>query len=499
MAFAESFRAARWIRTVNLILQAILLLTFFGGLNYLALYTAWGRFDLTKMRKHSLSPETLSYLSQLKKQVIVVSTMDQNAEDEKYRLAYEDVNQLIREYLHAMESNNEGKIRFTNLDPNLRPKDAQLLGVEQNQILVNCDGRNRLIRFEELYQFKQGQRSAFLGEEAITTAILDVANTNRNKIYFVVGHGELEPKDVSPTRGLSIFADNLSIRNFELDTLDLRVQRKVPDDASLLIIAQPASLSQPAAPFERYEEELLRDYLKMRAGRVLLFLGPGKTQFGLDDLLYDWGVLALPGALIYDSSPAGQSEGGLMVNGFAPHPITRPLLDQNLPLSLGICRNIHLNPSREADETLSVQRIIGPGLSSENTAWGEKNFSQSPPRRDPDDLSGKGLGVAVVSERVGAKAHLEFSVPRGRLVVFGTSDLINNARINQRGNKTAALSTVNWLVDRDPPLSIAPRPIEKLQLALSQDELLRLRYTLLFALPGAAALLGIIVYWTRRR
>jgi hypothetical protein len=57
----ESFRAARWLRTFNLVLQAVLFLTLFGGLNYLARNHAW-RFDLTKQRKFSLSAETLSYI-----------------------------------------------------------------------------------------------------------------------------------------------------------------------------------------------------------------------------------------------------------------------------------------------------------------------------------------------------------------------------------------------------------------------------------------------------
>ena len=52
MNFADSFRAARWIRFINLILQAILFLTLFAGLNYLALQHAW-RFDLTQGRQHS--------------------------------------------------------------------------------------------------------------------------------------------------------------------------------------------------------------------------------------------------------------------------------------------------------------------------------------------------------------------------------------------------------------------------------------------------------------
>ena len=49
----ESFRAARWLRTFNLVLQAVLFLTFFLGLNYLARHHAADlRFDLTRDRRY---------------------------------------------------------------------------------------------------------------------------------------------------------------------------------------------------------------------------------------------------------------------------------------------------------------------------------------------------------------------------------------------------------------------------------------------------------------
>lgn len=489
MSFTEGFRAARWIRSLNLLLQAVLFLTFFAGLNYLALHYAW-RFDLTQMHKHSLSAETRSYLSQLSKPVTVVVTFGESDEDPKFTQAADDLNQLLGEYVYATEANPAGKIGVWRLDVFRSPREAQQLGIEQNQVLINCGGRNRILRFEDLYQFREGKAAAFIGEQAITTAILEVASTNRKKAYFVVGHGELEPSDVSGERGISQFKDQLSIRNFELETLDLRVAHKVPEDASLLIIPRPVT------NFEGVEQELLRQYMRTRAGRILLLITPSKSEFGLLDLLAEWGILA-DQAVICDSGAAGQNDaGGLILKWFAPHPITQPLVDQNLQVIFGSCRSIRVNPNKESDESLIVQRIIGV---DERTAWGERDLLR-PPRFDPTvDIMGKFVGAAVASERVGEKAQLNFSVPRGRIVVIGCADFITNNRISVRGNLTLALSSVNWLVDRDTQLNIAPRPIEKFQLALSQQELQRLRYILLFGLPGACALVGLVVYWTRRR
>lgn len=493
MAFSESFRAARWVRSLNLVLQAVLVVTLVGGLNYLALHYG-ARFDLTRLHKHSLSAETRSYLSQLARPVLIVSTFANEAEDDKIAQAAGDVAQLLREYVYATEANTEGKIVHQRLDVFQRPRDAQQLGVDQNQILVLCGNRKRIIRFEDLYQFKDGQPSAFLGEEAITSAILDVASNSRKKIYFLTGHGELEPMDTRPDRGLSSLRDEFSRRNFELDTLDLREHRKVPDDAALLISAGPA------AAFEPYEEELLRQYLSTRAGRMLLFLAPAYTDHGLKDLLFDWGILADP-AMIYDAGPAGQNDTGrLILRNFAAHPVTQALIDQKLPVSFGPTRPVRKNPSRGADESLIITSLIATPA----TAWGERDPRQSPPRFDKGtDLSGvrEGQGpiVAMASERVGAKAQLDFSVPRGRIVVFGCADFVTNNQLQAGGNLTLAISSINWLVDRDTQLNIAARPIEKFQIALSQQELLRLRYSLLFGLPGIAAVIGLLVYWTRRR
>ena len=106
--------------------------------------------------------------------------------------------------------------------------------------------------------------------------------------------------------------------------------------------------------------------------------------------------------------------------------------------------------------------------------------------------------MIVTSERVTAGA-LPFSVPGGRLVVIGSGDIFSNRRLTDQGSQIMSINAVNWAVDRDTQLHIPPRPIERFQLSLSEEELAKLRLGLLFLLPGSAALLGFIVYWTRRR
>ena len=491
MAFFTSFRAARWLRTLNLVLQALLFLTFFGGLNYVAKNHP-RRFDLTSTHKFSLSPETLSYIQNLPRPVHVILTLAPDRDNPEVR-------GLIDEYVYAAEERPAGRITKEILDVYQNRRRAEELGIDQAEILVLVSGdKRRVVTINELYTLKNKERDSFHGEQVLTAAVLDVSSPGRQKIYFLVGHAELRLADADPNRGLSAVRDQLKLRNFDVDEVDLTVARKIPADASLLIGVAPQSR------YSRAEQELLRQYLGANAGRMILFLAPGAsvTALGLDDLLLDWGVL-VHDDVICDTGPENVAENGdLLIRTYARHPITKTLIDYGAHLNFGVARTVIPDPGRSLGGGLHAVTIAA----TSPTAWGERSFragvlpkydpgidTRPLPGMDPPDR----LGVIVASERLGVRNNLPFSVRGGKLVAFGTGDLIANSRIDQ-GNLAIFLNAVNWTVDRDRQLSIPPRPVERFQLVLSAADFTRLRYTLLLLLPGGTLLLGLLVYWTRR-
>jgi ABC-type uncharacterized transport system involved in gliding motility auxiliary subunit len=495
MHASDSFRTARWLRTVNLVLQALLFLSFFGGLNYLARNYAW-RFDLTQHRRHSLSPETISYLRNLQLPVRIIATFTEDAENSEVAQAWRDLNGLLREYAYATEG-RPARITVEYIDVYQRRRDADQLGLEQpNVILLTCADKRRVVTLDELYRVEALEKKAFLGEQTMTAAILDVSSPERKKIYFLTGHGELRPDDVDPARGLSALNDQLKLRNFDIDLLQLSTARKIPEDAALIIAAAPQGR------YDASEQELLRQYLATRAGRVILLLAP-EVPHGLDDLLYDWGVL-VDDVAIYDTNPESFSDNGdFILRNFSPHPVTQTLLDYRMTLRVGLCRSVRPDPGRASGNGLLATVLAA----TYPTAWGEASYRQ---RRVPEytpgvDLKGlpnmapaNRLGVIVASERVQMRDNLPFSVRTGRLIAFGTGDLVVNQRLASEGNLTLFLNAVNWAVERDTQLKIPARPIERFQLSLNQRELTQLRYSLMVALPGIAAFLGLFVYWSRR-
>ncbi len=493
MSAPTSFRTVRWVRTLNLLAQAILFITLFAGLNYLAVHYAW-RFDLTKTHRHSLSPETLAYLKKLDVPVRIVVTLTEDGDNEQVTQAYRDVSALLREYGYATENNDKGRVTTEFIDVFQRRRDAEALGItDANSILVICDGKPRKITLDQLYDVKDQEKKAFLGEKIFTAAILDVSSPLRKKIYFLQGHGEMLLDDVSPDRGLSSLKSELISRNFDVAQLDLSTTRKIPDDASALVIAGPQGRYTPE------EQDMLRQYLSTRAGRLLALLPP-RYPHGLDDLLYEWGLLA-DDVVIYDSGSSSQNDTGDLIlfpsTAGADHPVTQKLANYHIPLRFGVSRSIRPDLGRPNDSNLLVSPLVVPDKA---TSWGERNYrDRGTPAYDANiDLKGDALAVVTASERVTPEGGLKFTVPGGRVIAFGSADWIANARLSVIGNLTLFMSAIDWATDRDVDLSVPIRPISKFQLSLNAAQLRHLRYSLFLLLPGAAALLGTLVYWTRR-
>jgi hypothetical protein len=489
MAELDSFRTARWLRTLHLVLQGILLFTFLAGLNYVARDHPW-RTDLTRHRSYSLSPETLSFLH-LDRPVQIVATIGDSAD-------YAEVRGLLQEYKAATEG-TRGPITVNFIDVYQDRRKAEDLGIATpNALVLKCGDRRHTLLADELYHLnKKKERESFDGEQILTAAILDVSSPDRKKIYFLAGHGELSPDQVDAKTGLSAARDELRARNFDVDQLDLTVARKIPADASLLVDVAPQTR------FTAAEQEVLRQYLTANAGRLILFLPPGLSaiRLGIDDLLLDWGVL-VDDDLVCDTGTENLTEDNdLLIRAYQSHPITQSLLEgSGLALRFGQTRSVRPDPGRSAGNGLTTVALAA----TSKTAWGERLGRAANPRNPgnihplPGMSPPERLGVVVASERVGVRDKLPFSVRGGRMVVFGTGDLIANTRLGLVGNWNIFLGAVNWSVDRESQLNIPARPIQRFQLSLSADSLLNLRYTLLLALPAGAALLGLLVYWTRR-
>lgn len=492
MSRFDEFRHARWFKALNRTTQILLAVILVMALNYIA-SVQFTRSDLTHNHRFSLSAETLAYLRNLSEPVQIIVTRPPDSAPAEARKIFGHLERLLAEYEYAGRRGGEKFIQteFINVYRQTdRAEDlVQDFGIHperENAIIVASGDHYREILGPELYKVDRGE-SFFRGEEAFTSAILAVSQEKPLKLYFTGGHGEMQPSGIDPLRGLSQVTDFLKQRNYAWDILDLVRSPTVPEDAGAVIIAGPQTAFLPL------EVQKLRDYLDTRNGRVILLLDPARSH-GLDDLLYDWGVLS-DDMLVLDPSEDFVAAGGdMLVSRFAEHPITQLLIDSQQRVLFGLSRPVRPDPGARFDDRLTVTPLLG----SSPDSWGERNYRQNVEQRfdEATDLKGP-VPLGVVSER-SAASGLGLDIPGGKLVVFGNTVFLSNSRFNTAANKILFHNLLNWILDRESLLNIPPRPIGDYQITVSRSELGGIFLRLLWV-PGIVALTGFLIAIFRRR
>lgn len=490
MAVLDDFRITNLLRISQRTLHILLAFLFIGGVNYLAT-SHYQRFDLTSQNRYSLSPETIAYLQNLKVPVHVIVTIPPDSPRADESLLYNYTQALLAEYQYHAPRRPEKLLTIEYVDVYQQLARAEALATnyqisDPNLILFVGPERTRILTPTEIVEFEEREITAFKGEQAFTSALLEVSTDRQPVIYFLIGHGEMSVDSVNPNRGLSAAALEMRARNFALRPLDLTKEKTVPVDADLLILADPQTPLLPS------EVEKLRAYLEEDAGRLVAMLGPAK-EHGLDELLFQWGIRADDMVVLERGEDYQESTGNLLLRQFGNHPVTELLIANQTPVVTGLCRPVRQDPTAPLDARLTLTEI----LATSNLSYAERSYLlDSAPVFDPAaDLPGP-IPVATISERE-APSQLGIDLPGGRLVVFGTSDLFSNRLLASLGNQALLFGVLNWALDREQLLALPPRERHTHHLPLSREERWQLVLVLL-SLPAVIAVGGLIVHWRRR-
>jgi len=488
----DQYQFSNRLRKLNRFLQIILSILFFVALNYLAMQH-YARYDISRGHLYSISPESKAYIETLAQPVSIIVTTPPNSPLQEEQILYRYVSQLLDQYKDAAHRANRDDlltIEYVDLlkDTQRAESLAQTYGVEQpNAIIVAGPENTRVLSSTDVLVFDNFDPVAFKGEQAFTSAIIEVTALTRPTLYFTIGHGEMRLNDVSPNRGLSKLATELNARNFALGALDISQVDAIPKDADLIVIADPKG------PFLATEEEILRSYLLENAGRIIFLLSPGR-EHGLDNLLFDWGIRADDMLVLEQNPDYIEGAGNYLLRQFAQHEITDPLIRNQTFILSGPLRPVRPDLGAPIDDRLHLTSLLG----SSSSSWAEQAYTSSgTPSFDPStDLPGP-ITIGTLAERRTA-SQLAITIPGGRLLVIGSGDLLANHRLTQTlGNGLFTLSALNWMLDRDQTIALPPRPIEQYTITLSRADFKQL--ALLFLIPSCTVgLLGIGLLWLRK-
>lgn len=485
--------------TTTGIIGVVLAVALTGMVNWLAA-RHYLSADWTSSKMYSISDKTRSILSDLGEEIRVVVFMTPASP------LYDQVLELLNRYAAATD-----KMKVEYIDPDkepLRTKQlAEQFGISVADTVVFSYGdRTKYVTSDQMAEYdyaaaQYGQAPtmrAFKGEEQFTSAILSLVAPDVPKVYFVTGHGEASLATVGggaqSDRSLAVLAEALKRENIEaVDTVLL--SGEVPSDADVLAIVGPTR------PFTEPELAALGAFVD-RGGRLLVCLDPLIEPAGTMRATRLEGFLATHGIRVNDDLVVDPSRklpfydlSAVYLTDFPSHPVVQGL--EGIAVLFSVARS------------LTAEGAAAPVVIVETSAegWGERNLGQlltgQPVARDSDDTPGPAaVGVVVeegpVSGSSPGDGEASAEKPGSRIVVFGDSDFMADYEISNAGNLVLAMNAINWLAAREQSLGIPPREVEQVSLFLSQQQLRTVLLITMLAMPGAAIVLGILV-WRKRR
>ncbi len=474
----------RILSNLNSILSVVLATVLVLEIGYIALMNPM-RINLSDRTYYQLSEKTLNLLDELESQVHITVFFQ-----EEHKL-YLDIENLLEEYEY--HSHN---ITIEWVDPTRdlarMEKLVNKYGLTEAQVVVfDIGGKFSVKKQSDIADvaLKRGMREpsiiAFRGEQAFSSAIYGLIQGDTPIVYFLVGHGERRITDFDQTSGFSKIGTMVLQDNLEVKELVLSGEKKVPKDAAAVVIAGPVK------KMSSVEVEMIEDYLN-RNGRVIILLDALK-ETGLENFLRRWGV-----ALRYDIvvDPENTLLGSdVHIRRYNDHPISKKM---NSIVQFILPRSIEPLVDGEDVGFAEDRPSVLPLFYTSDKSWSETQVEETTAKFDKDTGDKRGpfsLGVAI--ERGATQDVLDVQIETSRMVVFGDSDFVSNGSM-VGGNSDLFMSALNWLLDREELIAIAPKPIEEVKLSLSRKQLNNMSWLTVAGLPALAMVLGLLV-WLRRR
>jgi len=457
---------------LNVLLQVVLVLFLAAMVNSIA-FKHYRRWDFSRDKKYALSDKTKRFLDTIKGKVRITVFFSPNTP------ITVDVQNLLTEFQYAAK----GKIDIENIDPerNLsRAKevvDKYKVVSDESLLVIDYAGRNKTVKASEMADVDQSGMAfgegphvtAFKGEQAITSAMMDLVEGKKNTLGYVLGHKEPPLAGNTPISVLKTFIQNENIKFQELNLFDVGA---IPVELKAIVI------DGPQYDFSDREMKLLRDFWE-KQGRILLLLDPAAKTPKLNAFLNELGVKANDDRLM-----------AFLRTGIQEVALTRDVQAHFLgesPITKRLAEVRALFFGGTASLTLEAERVRATNIRLEAKL-------QADAKRNP----GTPLTIGLSIEK-GGSADERVQVNSARMVVVSNATFIQDNALTQDQQALDFISGgVNWLLSREQLIGIAPKVPKTLTFSLNEDALRNLRWIILVLLPLVPAVVGGAVWWRRR-
>ncbi len=499
----DPVRAQRIHLWVGVLLSAAIVFM----VNYLA-FRHYGRWDWTSHRLYTLSERTRRLLSEELDRDLDVYVFLSRSEP-----AFADVEELLERYRARTD-----RLRVQVVDPDRHPAEYRRLlerfglraaALQSGEMtaevaLVVTDGtRHVRVKREDLLDLDfdsmdegSGPKVDVSAERAVSGAIVDVLHGEPTRVCVTSGHGEWSVGGEG--RDLYALRDELRADNVEMEAWNTLGARRVPERCDAVFVLGPRR------PFDSKEATLLERYVR-GGGRLLLALDPvfegdRLVDVGLEKMASHLGV-RVDSTVVLELDPRRRLTDSpiepFLVVDWGRHELVEPLRRTGARVAVHLVRSLGLLDTG-AGEVLAR---------SSELAYGERAPSEltEGAKLEPgsDDVAGPvAVGVAVrVLPQGKEKGDGGGEEREGRLVVLGDSDWLQPDffQVPQFANADLASAITGWLVERKSLVAISPRKIDAQAITMTDADLEAVLFRVVVLMPLAAMLLGIAVWWSRRR
>jgi hypothetical protein len=500
----RSGAARRLAIGTNVVVQVLIIVFIIALVNWIG-FRQFKRWDFSRNQKYALAPMTKNILGNLDKPVKAIVFFP------SAQALAGDVSSLLREYEYA--SGKKLTVEFVDPYKNLirarELAEQYKFGASDNIVILDYNGKSKFVNAMDMAELDSsgammGQPPtirSFKGEEAVTSALLELTEEKQNKLYLVGGHGE---PDLN-AENLTALKAYLGRQNVKFEAVNLNNVDAAPADATGLIILGPKT------DYSEREMKLISDFWNEKKGRLFVFLSGNVKTPRLNEFLAQQGVTPQNDRVLKTGTVLAPDEQGNLGlrSGIMGSPmakiteqgkeITKDLAGIDTQL-FGATQSLALDQAGTTTKNIKLTPILESG----EGFWGETEYTSGEATRaapvffDPskDKMGPLTLGVAVEK---GGLEDPRVKVETARMVVFGNSGFVldEGLRVSDVGIDLT-VNALNWLVNREQIAGIAPKPKEPVRLSLDENQLRKLAMTVVLVIPGCVALIGFAAWWKRR-
>ncbi|MHB8618909.1 MAG: GldG family protein [Chloroflexota bacterium] len=476
-------------------------------------------YDVTQNHAHTLSPQTIKLLKNLKQPITVTAFFQTGQFNERQ----------ARDLLGLYRAQSS-KVKVTFVDPDKDPATAQRFGITSYGTTVFQSGSRR-------------KDVSTVGEQEFTSAIIAVTGQLQRKIYFITGNGQPDPKDTG-RQGYNDAMTALKNDNYVAGTLGATLTSIPPDAAAIILAAGNQPLLAP-------EKAAISAYLQ-KGGKMLVMSG----AFGENDLntlIKPLGLSFQQGITIDPASSAQQDPTSPAVSHYTAQGsgIVKNLPVTLFPVSSGVTiaktppQGITANPvaktsgqswlqnhkdqaqfrpgdtrgpitlvataegtlpkpSASPSASAGASASASPGAIPSSGALANPSIVATPPPASATPAASGTPGASAqptmtptpTPKVAGASVNLKGGT---RVVAVADEAWINNTYLNVvPGNRDLFLNSIDYLVGNQALISITPKPQPNTQMFLLGSDANLILLTTVILVPLAVLVAGGFVWWQRR-